>query len=101
MVIDAALPSDNVPVVTLSTQYNAKLSQQLKSGLKRITNWNKCLWKPGLLEQSLNLNNLVEPRFQGVNRLFVLLFEDDAQRTTNKRYYLPNVEIKDYNVMID
>ena len=101
MVTDAALPSDNVPVVTLSTQYNAKLSQQLKSGLKRITNWNKCLWKPGLLEQSLNLNHLVEPSFQGVNRLFVLLFEDDAQRTTNKRYYLPNVEIKDYNVMID
>ena len=30
----------NVPVVTLSTQYNAKLSQQLKPGLKRITNWN-------------------------------------------------------------
>ena len=23
------------------------------------------------------------------------------QRTSNKRYYLPNVEIKDYNVMID
>ena len=43
LVIDAALPSDNVPVVTLSTQYNAKLSQQLKSGLKRITNWKKCL----------------------------------------------------------
>ena len=36
-----------------------------------------------------------------VNRLFVLAFENDAQRTSNKRYYLPNVEIKDYNVMID
>ena len=40
-------------------------------------------------------------RFEGVNRLFVLAFEDDAQRTSNKRYYIPNVEIKDYNVMID
>ena len=39
--------------------------------------------------------------FQGINRLFVLAFEDDAQRTSNKRYYIPNVEIKDYNVMID
>ena len=29
-----------VPVVTLSTQDNAKLSQQLKSGFKRVTNWN-------------------------------------------------------------
>ena len=47
------------------------------------------------------LNHLVEPRFQGVNRLFVLAFEDDVQRTSNKRYYLPNVEIKDYDIMID
>ena len=30
-----------VPVVTLSTQYNAKLLQQLKSGLKCTINWNK------------------------------------------------------------
>ena len=47
------------------------------------------------------MNHLVEPSFQGVNRLFVLAFENDAQRTSNKRYYLPNVEIKDYNVIID
>ena len=31
----------------------------------------------------------------------MLAFEDDAQRTSNKRYYIPNVEIKDYNVIID
>ena len=31
----------------------------------------------------------------------MLAFEDDAQRTSNKRYYIPNVEIKDYKVMID
>ena len=36
-----------------------------------------------------------------INRLFVLAIENDAQRTSNKRYYIPNVEIKDYNVMID
>ena len=90
-----------VPVVTLSTQDNAKLLTQLKSGFKRTINWNKYLSKPELLAQNPNLNHLVEPSFQGVNRLFVLAFEDDAQRTSNKRYYLPNVEIKDYNVMID
>ena len=38
---------------------------------------------------------------QGVNRFFVLVFEDDAQRTSHSGYYLPNVEIKDYNVMIN
>ena len=36
----------DVPVVTLSTQGNSKLLQQLKSGFKRITNWNRCLSKP-------------------------------------------------------
>ena len=41
------------------------------------------------------------PSFQGVNRLFVLAFENDAQRISNKRYYIPNVEIKGYNVMND
>ena len=90
-----------VPVVPLSTQDNAKLLPQLKSGFKRTISWNKYLSKPELLAQSPNLNHLVEPSFQGINRLFVLAFERYAQRTSNKRYYLPNVEKKDYNVMID
>ena len=89
-----------VPVVTLSTQDNAKLLPQLKSGFKRTISWNKYLAKPELLAQNANLNHLIEPSFQGINRLFVLAFEDD-QRISNKRYYIPNVEIKDYNVMID
>ena len=90
-----------VPVVTLSTQYNAKLLQQLKSGFKRVINSNKYLSKPELLAQNPNLNHLVEPNFQGVNRLFVLAFDNDDQRTSAKGYYLPNVEIKDYNIMIN
>ena len=88
-----------VPVATLSTQDNAKLSPQLKSGFKRKISWNKYLPKPELLAQNANLNHLIEPSFQGVNRLFVLAFENDAQRISKKRY-IPNVKIKDYNVMI-
>ena len=64
----------NVPVVTLSTQDNFKLLQQLKPGLKRVINWNKHLSKPELLVQNPNLNHLVEPSFQGVNRLLVFYF---------------------------
>ena len=90
-----------VPAVTLSTQDNAKLLPQLKSGFKRTISWNKYLSKPELLAQNPNLNRLIGPRFQEVNRLFVLAFQDDAQRTSNKRYYLPNVEIKDYKVTTD
>ena len=90
-----------VPVVTLSTQDNAKLLEQLKSDFKRVINWYKHLSKPELLAQNPDLNHLVEPIFQGVNRLFVLAFENDTQRTSTKAYYLPNVEIKDYNVIIN
>ena len=90
-----------VPVVTLSIQDNAKLLAQSKSGFKRTINWKKYLSKPDILAQNPNLNYLVEPSFQGVNSLFVLAFENGTQRTSNKRYYLPNVEIKNYNVMLD
>ena len=90
-----------VPVVTLSQQDNEKLLEQLQSGFKRVINWNKYLPKPELLSQNPNLNHLIEPSFQGINRLFVLAFENDTQRTSSKDYYLPNVEIKNYNIMIN
>ena len=63
-----------IPVVTLSTPDNAKLLQQLKSAFKRKINWNKYLSKTELLAQNPDLNHLVEPSFQGVNRLFALTF---------------------------
>ena len=90
-----------VPVVTLSTQGNTKLLQQLKSGSKRVINWNKYLSKPESFRRNANLNYLVEPSFQGINRLFVLAFEGDIQRTSHSGYYPPNVEIKDYNMIIN
>ena len=90
-----------VPVVTLSTQENTKFLQQLKSSFKTVINWNKYLTKPELLAQNPNLNHLVEPCFQGVNRLFVLAFENDDDRRSNDQYYLPTVEIKDYNIVIN
>ena len=90
-----------VPVVTLSTQDNVKLLPQLKSGFKRTISWNKYISKPELLAQNANLNHLIDRSFQGVNRLFGLAFQNDTGRTSKRRYYIPNVEIKDYNVMID
>ena len=60
-----------VPVVTLSTQDNAKLWPQLKSGFKRTISWNKYLAKPELLAQNANLINLIEPSFQGINILMI------------------------------
>ena len=90
-----------VPVVTLSTQDNAKLLQQLKSGFKRTINWNKYESNIKTFAQNRYLNYLINPSFQGVNRLFVLSFENENDRTSHSTYYLTKVEIKDYNVMID
>ena len=90
-----------VPVINLSTQDNSKLLPQLKSSFKRVINWNKYMSKPELLAQNPDLNHLVEPSFQGVNRLFVLAFENDTQRTSHTGPYLSNVEIKNYYIMIN
>ena len=90
-----------VSVITLSTQDNSKLLEQLRSGFERVINWSKYLSKPELLAQNPNLNHLVEPSFQEVNRIFVLAFENVTQGTSHSGYYLPNVEIKNYNVMIN
>ena len=68
-----------VPEVTLSTQDNAKLLPKLKNGFKRKISWNKYLAKLELLARNQNLNYLIEPSFQGIYRLLVLAFENDAQ----------------------
>ena len=90
-----------VTVVTLSTQDNAKLLQQLKSCFKRTINWNKYESNIKTFPQNRYLNHLINPSFQGVNRLFVLSFENEDDRTSHSTYYLPKVELKDYNVIID
>ena len=46
-----------------------------------------------------NLNYLIDPTFKNVNRKFVLSFENEEDRTSFYKYYVPNVEIKDYNVL--
>ena len=90
-----------VPVVTLSTQENIKLLKQLESGFKRTINWNKYLAKTTNQVQNRYLDFLIDPSFQGVNRLFVLSFKDDDGRESHKQYYLPSAEIKYCNVLID
>ena len=88
--------------MALATQDNSKLLQQLNSGFKRVISRNKYLSKPKLLRgPDPNLNHLVKPSFQRVNRLFVLAFENDTERTSHSGYYLPNVELKGYNIIFN
>ena len=48
-----------------------------------------------------NSNYLIDPTFTEVNRLFVLSFENGNDRTSFSKYYIPKVEIKEFNVLID
>ena len=90
-----------IPVVTLSTEDNAKLLQQVKLGFKKTTNWNKYQSKLTIHERNRYLDYLIDLNFQGVNRLFVLSFENNNIWNSYKRYFPPTVEINNYNVMID
>ena len=72
--------------------------EQLKSGLKSTINWNKYESKVSVEAPDPYLDFLTNPSFQGVNRLFILLFESNEDRNVHTKYYLP-LEIKD--VMID
>ena len=90
-----------VPLVTLATQDNAKLIEQLKFSLKRIINWNKHRTKRSTEKQKQYLDYLIDPSFQRVNRPFVLSFENKDDREVHIGYFLLKVEIKEYNVMID
>ena len=47
------------------------------------------------------LHDILDPSFQGINRIFVLSFENDHDRKAHREYITPKVETKDYKAMID
>ena len=56
-------------LLTLSAADNVKLVKPLESGFRRTINWNKCQPELKTLPQNIYLNYLIDPSFQGVNRL--------------------------------
>ena len=89
-----------VPVVIMSTQDNAKLLEELKPGFEKTTKLEIPQSEVLTLAQYLFLKKFIDPSFQGVNRLFVLLFKDCVLRMVQTEYVLPKLKIKDYNVII-
>ena len=90
-----------VPVVILSAENDNKLLEQLKAGFKRTIRWNKYRSEMSNQTKSNNLNYLIDPTFTNVNSLFVLSYENENDRTSFSKYYLPKVEIKDFNVLTE
>ena len=90
-----------VPAVTLSKDDEIKLLTNLKSGFKREIIWNK--YRSQLTTEAVNnnLNILIDPIFTNVNRLFVLAYQNADDRQSFSQFYLPNVMVKDYNIIND
>ena len=95
-----------VPVVTLSKEDNKDFIDQQNKGFQRSIYWNEYKTK----EQSEDADNNVfkyinlDPSFQGVNRLFVMAYSRLANQPTRDgrtKYYLPRIDLKKYNVIID
>ena len=75
-----------VPVVTLSAEDDNYFLEQLKSGFKITIKWNKYRSEMTNQTKTNHLNHLIDPTFTKVNRLFVLLFENEEDRTSFSKY---------------
>ena len=97
-----------VPIVTLSTKDNVNFTKQVNEGFKRLVYWNE--YKSKIETKEANDQTLtrfpLDASFQGVNRLFLLAFDDTGcpsrvQRDSHRKYFLPRVDVTNYNVLID
>ena len=98
-----------VSIVTLSSKDNVKLVKLLEEGFKRPVYWNE--YQTKIETRDLDNNSLtrfpLDASFQGVKRLFVLAFDNSGDkdkkvvRNSHTKYFLPRVNITNYNVLID
>ena len=101
-----------VPIVTLKTEDNTKLSKLLSDGFKRSIYWNKYKVIDNIfVEMTKNneekyIRELLDSSYQGVKRLFALAYsntEGNNKVSINsfKKYFLPRVKIESYNIEIN
>ena len=99
-----------VPIVSLLSKDNINLTKQLnEEGFKRSVYWNE--YKSNIQTKEADANNLtrfpLDASFQGANRLFVLAFDNAnnganiVERNSHKKYFIPWLNITNYNVSID
>ena len=107
-----------VPIVTFSTKDNVNLTKQLNERFKRSVYCNE--YKAKIESKEADKNNLtrfpLDASLQGTDRLFALAFNNTTdndnevsasytanrvQRDSHRKYFLPIVDITNYNVLID
>ena len=107
-----------IPTVTLSSKDNIKLAKQLIEGFRRSACWDEYITKiqTKILDNNNHKRSPLDPSIKGVKRLFVLAFNNTSDnvpdnpinntnnrvlRSSHTKYFLPRVNITDYNVLID
>ena len=98
-----------IPIVTLSTKDNLNLTKQRHEEFKRPVYWNE--YESKIETKEANNGNgtrfPLDTSFHVVNRLFVFAFDNTnngdkrVERNSHRKYFLPRVDITDYNVSID
>ena len=94
-----------VPVVTLKTEGNAKLSKLLSEGFKRPVYWNKYNIIPNkIYAANAFITETLDASFEGVKRLFLLVYgrgNNNATENSHRKYFLSRITIKNYNIEVD
>ena len=93
-----------VPLVALSVNDNINFLKNIKQGFKRRISWNKYRSEITTQPKNNNLDYLIDPTFRNVNTLFVLLFknsDDDPTKNSFEEYYMPFIEIKNFNGLVE
>ena len=93
-----------IPIVILKTEDNIKLSKLLSEGFKTPIYWNEYKVIPEkIYATNENIRILIDPSWQGINRLFVLAYLNDNTSTAKsyRKYFLPRIKIENHNIEID
>ena len=86
-----------IPVVTLKSEDNTKLSKLLSEGFKRSIYWNK--YQAILKDHAANKNRRerLDASFQGFSKLFILVYalgDNITNENSYRKYFLPRLKIK-------
>ena len=96
--------TSDVPVVTLIINYNIKFLENIKQGFKRTVSWNNFRSEITTQPKKNSMDYLIDSTFVNINKLLALSLKnsnDDPTRDSFDEYYMPSVEIKDFNALID
>ena len=91
-------------MIALHINDRIKLLEHLKQEIRRTDSWNKQRSEITIQSKNNNLDYMNDSTFRNITRLFVLSFkngEDDPARKSFDQYYMPLVEIGDFNGLVD